>query len=158
MSEPGPARGPRFNHVAMSVAAALIDARGCADLLAFYGEVFGWTEMPTLTEAGKRFVLRAWDNESFVFLEVAAEPMRCPATDHFGISVGTPEELHALLGRARKVRERDPRVEIVEPVVDDFRVLRLHSFTLRYLLPLRIEVQCYEWAPGFGPQSLPGGS
>jgi len=155
MSEPGPARAPRFNHVAMSVAANLIDARGCADLLAFYGEVFGWTEMPTLCEAGKRFVLRAWDNESFVFLEADGEPMRCPAMDHFGMSVGTPAELHALLDRARNYRERDPRVEIAEPGVEDFRVLRLHSFYVRYLLPMRIEVQCYEWAPGFGPQSLP---
>ena len=155
MSEPGTGRAPRFNHVAMSVPAALLDARGCANLLAFYGEVFGWTKMPTLCEAGKRFVLRAWDNESFVFLEADAEPMRCPAMDHFGLSVATPEELHALLDRARNYRERDPRVEIAEPAVADFRVLRLHSCYVRYLLPMRIEVQCYEWAPGFGPQSLP---
>jgi len=30
-------------------------------------------------------------------------------------------------------------------------VLKLHAFYLRYLLPLRIEVQCFEWAAGFGP-------
>jgi len=151
-----PARAPRFNHVALSVPAALLDARGCTDLLSFYGEVFGWTEMPTLKELGKRLVLRAWDNESFVFLEADAEPMRCPATDHFGMSVATVEELRGLLERAQSYRERDPRVEIVESAVDDYRVLRLHSFYLRYLLPMRIEVQCYEWEPGFGPQSLPG--
>ena len=151
-----PARAPRFNHVALSVPAALLDARGCDELLAFYGEVFGWSEMPTLKELGKRLVLRAWDNESFVFLEADAAPMRCPATDHFGMSVATADELGALLERARSYRERDPRVEIFESPVEDYRVLRLHSFYVRYLLPMRIEVQCYEWAPGFGPQSLPG--
>jgi len=151
-----PARAPRFNHVALSVPAELLDARGCSELLAFYGEVFGWSEMPTLAEVGKRFVLRAWDNESFVFLEAGAEPMRCPETDHFGMSVATPEELGALLERARSYRERDPRVEIDESPLEDYKVLRLHSFYVRYLLPMRIEVQCFEWAPGFGPQSLPG--
>jgi hypothetical protein len=156
VSEPAPLRAPRFNHVALSVPAERLDARGCEELLAFYGEVFGWTEMPTLTEVGKRFVLRAWDNETFVFLVADAEPMRCPSMDHFGMSVGTPGELHALLERARRYRERDARVEIVEPAVEDYRVLRLHSFYLRYLLPMSIEVQCYEWAAGFGPQSLPG--
>ena len=155
MSGPAPARAPRFNHVALSVPAASLDARGREELLAFYGEVFGWTEMPTLTEDGRRFVLRAWDNESFVFLAADPEPLRCPADDHLGMSVGTPEELHGLLERARAYRERDARVEIVEPQVDDFRVLRLHSFYVRYLLPLRLEVQCFEWAPGFGPESLP---
>jgi hypothetical protein len=139
----------------MSVPAASLDARGREDLLSFYGEVFGWSEMPTLTEDGKRFVLRAWDNESFVFLVADAEPLRCPRMDHFGMSVGTPEELHALLDRARKYRERDSRVEIEESPVEDHRVLRLHSFYVRFLLPLRIEVQCFEWSPGFGPQSLP---
>lgn len=152
-----PARAPRFNHVALSVPAECIDDRGCKELLAFYGDVFGWTEMPTLTEPGQRFVLRAWDNETFVFLVADSQPMRCPATDHVGMSVGTPEELHALLERARLYRERDPRVEIVEPAIEEYYgVLRLHNFYLRYQLPLSIEVQCFEWSPGFGPQSLPG--
>ena len=57
-----------FNHVAMSVPAALLDAEGRASLLDFFGEVFGWTEMPTLTEDGHRLVLRAHSNEQFVFL------------------------------------------------------------------------------------------
>ena len=52
-----------FNHVAISVPAALLDADGRASLLDFFGEVFGWTEMPTLTEDGHRLVLRAHSNE-----------------------------------------------------------------------------------------------
>jgi len=149
-------QAPRFNHVALSVPAAALDARGCADLLAFYGEVFGWSEMPTLRDPGKRLVLRAWDNEHFVFLEAHADPMRCPAGDHFGMSVATPTELHAIFERARKFRERDPRVEILAPTLEDHHgVLRLHAGYVRYLLPLMLEVQCYEWTPGFGPGSLP---
>ena len=149
-------RMPRFNHVAMSVPADLLGEQGRADMLAFYGEVFGWTEMPTLTKDGELFVLRAYDNEQFVFLVADPKPMRCPKGDHFGLSVETPAELHEMLERARKVRERDPRVEIEGPQVDDFKVLQLHSFYARYLMPLRVEVQCYEWAPGFDGSSQPG--
>jgi hypothetical protein len=146
---------PTFNHVALSVPAELLDERGRADLLRFYGEVFGWSEMPTLTQDRERLVLRAYNNEQFVFLVADPEPLRCPPGDHFGMSVGTPRELHEMLGRARKFRERDARVEIVEPEVEDFKVLKLHNFYVRYLLPLRVEVQCYEWAPGFDGGSLP---
>jgi hypothetical protein len=39
--------------------------------------------------------------------------------------------------------------------VEDFQVLKLHSFYVRYRLPLRIEVQCFEWAEGLGPDSQP---
>ncbi len=148
-------RMPSFNHVAMSVPADLLDEAGRADLLRFHEEVFGWTEMPTLTEDRKRLVLRAYSNEQFVFLVADPEPMRCPGMDHFGMSVGTPRELDEMLDRARKFAERDPRVEIVERQVEDYKVLKLHNFYVRYRLPLMIEVQCYEWAPGIDGTSLP---
>jgi hypothetical protein len=149
-------RTPVFNHVAMSVPAAALDTSGRADLLDFYSEVFGWSEMPTLTEDRKRLVLRVHSNEQFVYLVADDEPMRSPAGDHFGLSVGTPAELDAVLERARAYRGRDERVEIVERTIEDFRVLKLHSFYVRYLMPLMIEVQCYEWADGFDANSLPG--
>jgi len=145
-----------FNHVAISVPASLLGAEGRASLLDFFGEVFGWTEMPTLTEDGHRLVLRAHSNEQFVFLIADAEPMRCPSGDHFGLSVRTPAELDAILERAREYRERDPRVEIDEKTIEDHRVLQLHSFYVGYRLPLKVEVQCFAWADGLGPQSLPG--
>ena len=149
-------RMPSLNHVAMSVPAELLDETGRAELLRFYEEVFGWTEMPSLTEDRQRLVLRVYNNEQFVFLVADPEPMRCPGGDHFGMSVGTPRELDELLERARKFAEHDPRVEIVERKLEDYKVLKLHSFYVRYRLPLMIEVQCYEWAPGIDGTSLPG--
>lgn len=91
---------PRFNHVALSVAPDLLDDSGRGEILDFYGEVFGWTEMPTLT----------------------------------------------------RDRERDERVELVARKVEDYKVLRLHNFYVRFRLPLLTEVQYYEWASGFDDQ------
>ena len=72
---------PTFNHVAMSVPAELLGEEGRTELLDFYADVFGWTEMPTMTEDRQRLVLRAYNHEQFVFLHAAPEPMRCPAED-----------------------------------------------------------------------------
>ena len=148
-------RTPTFNHVAMSVPAGLLDATGRGELLRFYEEIFGWTEMPTMTEDRVRLVLRCYSNEQFVFIIADSDPMACPSGDHFGMSVGTPRELDEMLARAEKFREKDPRVEIVDKQLEDFKVVKLHNFYVRYLLPLMLEVHCYEWAEGIGADSVP---
>ena len=156
MSDPTPRRRmPTLNHVAMSVPADLLAEASRGELLRFYGDVFGWTEMPAMTQDRKRLVLRVHSNEQFVFLIADAQPMACPRMDHFGLSVETPGELYETLERARKFRGRDARVEIVDPEVEDFKVLKLHNFYARFQLPMMVEVQCFEWAPGVGPASLP---
>ncbi|MEN8182518.1 MAG: VOC family protein [Myxococcota bacterium] len=152
MSKPTP--HPRFNHVAMSVPADLLDETGRTEILEFYGEVFGWTEMPTLTRDRELLVLRAYSHEQFVFLMAGAEPMRAGPMDHFGMSVPTLDLLDGMYERAAKRRETDPRVELLERKVEDYKVLSLHSFYVRFRLPLLTEVQCYEWASGFDEQSV----
>lgn len=146
---------PVFNHVAMSLTADALDETGRAEILRFYTNVFGWTEMPTMTEDRKRLVLRVHSNEQFVFLSGGDDPMQCPVGDHFGMSVSSPDELQEILEAARKFKDRDDRVEIDDFTVEDYKVLKLHSFYVRYLLPMRIEVQCFEWADGFDNNSLP---
>ena len=147
---------PRFNHVAMSVPPEVLDERGREAILRFYQEVFGWTEMPGLTRDRERLVLRAHSNEQFVFLVADPEPMRCPQGDHFGLSVASRAELDDLLARAREFQKRDAGVEIEGPQSEDFGVLVLDSFYVRYRLPLRVEVQHFAWAEGLGADSTPG--
>ena len=45
-------------------------------------------------------------------------------------------------------------VELSERTVEDYVAVKLHSFYARYLLPVQVEVQCFEWAPGFSPESV----
>jgi hypothetical protein len=144
---------PTFNHVALTVPPDLLDEAGRSAILSFYGEVFGWDEMPSLTKDRELLVLRARSNEQFVFLQASAEPMRCSGGEHFGMSVATPAELDTLFERARRRREADPDVELVERKVDDFTAVKLHSFYVRYRLPMMIEIQCFEWMPGFDAAS-----
>lgn len=147
---------PRFNHVALTVPADALDGPGRAALLAFYGEVFGWTEMPTMTRDRELLVLRTWSHEEFVYLHAAGVPMRCGPTEHVGMSVATEAELDALYERASKCAERDAEVELTPRSTEDFTVVKLHAFYVRYRLPVSFEVQCFAWAPGFGPHFMPG--
>ena len=104
---------PRFNHVAMSVTADLLQPAGRAELTAFYGDVFGWQELPTETVDGQKLVFGVHTVEQFVFLIADDPPMTCPRLDHYGLSVQTEAELDAVLAKARAWQARDERVDII---------------------------------------------
>lgn len=142
---------PRFNHVAMSVPSSTLDDTGRAEIVGFYRDVFGWEEMPTMTKPGERLVLQAYSYDQFVFLIAEDEPMSCPRMDHFGMSVDTLDELHAFHRRAKEIAADDDRVDLIDVDLDDFGFLKLHSFYVRFLLPMMIEVQHWEWAEGAAP-------
>lgn len=140
-----PSRMPTFNHVAMSLPADQLDADGRKAIVDFYGEVFGWEELPTQTVDRKQLVLSAHSYEQFVFLIAEDSPMAAPRLDHFGLSVGSLDELRAAHARAVAYRERDGRVDVIDPAVEDHQVLKLHNFYVGYLLPLMVEVQHWEF-------------
>ncbi len=138
--------GPtRFNHVAMSMPAASLDEQNRADITAFYGEVFGWVEHPTMTEDRTRLVMGVHSYDQFVFLIADEEPMHAPRLDHFGLAVDTVDQLHEVLARAKAYAERDERVDIIDYQVEDHGPLKLHNFYVGYLLPMMVEVQCFEF-------------
>ena len=140
MSDTKP-RAPRFNHVAMSLSADLLGPDGRADIVAFYSEVFGFEEIPSMTEDGRRLVLSAHTYEQFVFLIADDDPMKCPRMDHYGLSVGTIEELEEALDRAKAYQEKDDRVQVVDRSLDDYGGLKIHSFYAGFLLPMMVELQ-----------------
>lgn len=139
-------RLPRFNHVAMSIPADLLGAEGRKQLCDFYGEVFGWVELPTETVDGQKLVFGVHTVEQFVFLIADDPPMTCPRLDHFGLSVGTEAELDAILARAKAYRERDDRVDIIDKKTDDHGMLAITAIYVRYLLPMMVEIQYWKYA------------
>jgi len=138
-------RKPRFNHVAMSLPSELLGAEHRKEIVSFYEDVFGWNEQPVMTLDGQRLVLSAYTYEQFVFLIADDSPRACPRLDHFGISVATEDELDDMLARARRYQEHDDRVDIVDKKVDDHGMLAITSFYVRYLLPMMVEVQWWDF-------------
>jgi hypothetical protein len=138
-------RSPRFNHVAMSLPADLLGDEGRRDIVHFYDEVFGWKELPTETVDREKLVLSAYTYEQFVFLIADDPPMTAPRLDHFGMSVATEQELDDMLGRAKAFHARDDRVDIVDKELTDHGMLAITSFYVRYLLPMMVEVQWWDF-------------
>jgi hypothetical protein len=141
-----PAGVPRFNHVAMSVPADLLAEDSRRDITRFWGEVFGFEELPTMTEDRHRLVLSCVHWEQFVFLIAEDEPMRCPRLDHFGLSVSSLDDLTGAWERAKAFREHDDRVDIIDPSVDDHEVVKIHSIYVGYIIPMMCELQYWEFA------------
>jgi hypothetical protein len=138
-------RKPRLNHVAMSLPADLLDEQHRRLIVDFYTDVFGFVELPMLTEDRHRLVLQVHDIEQFLFLIAEEEPMRCPRLDHWGVSVGEESELDDILARAVAWKARDDRVDIVDKKVDDHGMLAITSIYVRYLLPMMLEVQWWDY-------------
>ena len=136
---------PRLNHVAISVDPAVLDDGGRAALLAFFGEVFGWTEGDNSGETGNPLILYTGTFGQFVYLLPADPFLSAPPLDHFGLEVATVAELTAIVERARDYQARDGDVRIIDVHSRTTRGTT-HDYTLTsayigYRLPLMIELQ-----------------
>ncbi len=138
-------RRPTLNHVAISMARSVLDERGRADILSFYGDVFDWSEGDNTGEPGNPLILYTGAFAQFVYLLPSDEPLTAPALDHFGVQVRTLDELHQIVRRAQRYVERDERVRIIDvhartthgPTHDH----TLTSAYIGFVLPLMVEVQ-----------------
>ncbi|MGP0031721.1 MAG: hypothetical protein ACLPVF_14585 [Acidimicrobiales bacterium] len=140
---------PRINHVAISVDAALLDPEGRATLLAYFSEVFGWTEGDNTGETGNPLILYTGSLRQFLYLLPAAQDfLVAPPLDHFGLEVSSVGELEAILARAREYQQKDDRVRIIDigtmvthGPTDDYTLTNAY---IGFVLPLMIELQHIE--------------
>src|SRR5829696_4201046 len=93
---------------------AVLDDRGRADILAFYGDVFGWSKGDNTGEAGNPLILYTGAFGQFVYLLPGDPPLTAPAVDHFGMQIHTLDELHEIVGRAKQHAASDDRVRIID--------------------------------------------
>lgn len=142
---------PRLNHVAISIDPSVLDEQGRADVIAFYGEVFGWTEGDNTGEKGNPLILYTGAFGQFVYLLPAIPPLQAPPLDHFGLQVSSLDELDGIVERARAFGEHDDRVRVIERsarvthgTTDDYT---LTSAYVGFVLPLMIELQHLEREP-----------
>jgi hypothetical protein len=93
----------KLNHVAMSVPPHLLNESTRADIVAFYGRVFGWREQ-TLDEPGNPLVIRVGVQPTqFVFVQPdAGDAMQPGRTDHLGVEVSSEEAVDEIVTAARR--------------------------------------------------------
>src|SRR5262249_15204220 len=115
-------------------------------------DLFGWEslDVPILGQVG---LLLRTDPETSQFILVTEQRkhMSSPGYDHLGLLYDRRDEVDALLEKARKWQERDPRGGIKE--YEDLRTggTNVHAFYVRFLLPIWFDVQTIEYDPGHEP-------
>src|ERR1043166_9834550 len=95
----GPAfasRKPRINHVAMSLAPDDLDEEHRRLRAEFLTDVFGFYDLPMLTEDKHRQVFQVHNIEQFVFLIADDPPMTCARLDPFALSARAESELNEI--------------------------------------------------------------
>jgi len=136
---------PRLNHVAFTMDAAALDDAGRAQILDFYGEVFGWTEGDNSMEDGNPLILYTGEFAQFVYLLPGSDPLTCPSLDHFGFQVATREELEAIVERAKARQATDDRVKLIDVksrlTHGEASQYELTSAYIGFLLPFMVELQ-----------------
>ena len=141
-----PSGPPRFNHVAMSMPADLLGEESRREICHFFDQVLGFEEMPTMTEDRHRLILSCVHWDQFIFLIAEPDPMKCPRMDHFGLAVGSLDELQGIQERAEAFRKLDDRLDLIDLHVDDQKVVKIHSLYMKYILPMMCEIQYWEFA------------
>ena len=139
---------PTLNHVAISMDPALLDDRGRAELLDFYGDVFGWTEGDNTGEAGNPLILYTGAFAQFVYLLPGDPYLQAPAMDHFGVQVASLEQLHSIVDKAKAWQAGDERVTVIDVHARTTQG-PTHDYTLTsayigFVLPLLVELQHLE--------------
>ena len=146
MSKGDPA--PTLNHVAISMDPALLDDAGRAELLDFYGDVFGWTEGDNTGEAGNPLILYTGAFAQFIYLLPGEPYLQAPAMDHFGVQVASLEQLQSIVDKAKARQARDERVTLIDVHARTTQG-PTHDYTLTsayigFVLPLLVELQHLE--------------
>jgi hypothetical protein len=136
---------PRLNHVAISMDPAILDEKGRAEILDFYGDVFGWTQGDNTGESGNPLIMMTGAFGEFVYLLPGDPWLVSPRLDHFGLQVTELAQLESILDRAKARAELDDRVSVIDI---DSRTTHgpTHDYVLTnayvgFVLPLMVELQ-----------------
>ena len=143
----------RINHLELTLPPGTLE-REKANLNAFYSDVFGFEgiEVPMVQLDCPKYLLR-FDPESsqFLFLTEEKDALQSTSFDHIGLLLDDRAAVDAAYEKCRQWQARDERVEIMELQDMDAAMVNNHSFYVRYILPLWIELQALEFRPGFEP-------
>ncbi|HTL84239.1 MAG TPA: hypothetical protein VL856_03600, partial [Acidimicrobiia bacterium] len=104
----------KLNHVAITMEPDALDDAARAEILEFYGDVFGWIEGDNTGEEGDPLILYTGAFGQFVYLLPGDPALTAPPLDHFGVLVDTIDELQEIAGKVQRWCDRDERVRFID--------------------------------------------
>jgi hypothetical protein len=133
----------RFDHMELSVPVGTLTTSLKEELDAFYGSIFGWSGFD-IDVAGHACRLLMCGSNQFIQLLESEHPITSPGHDHVGLLFDTPQEVDDLLNSCERYAEKDDRVVVDRREDLAYPGLTVHSFYVRYLLPLCFDVHSQE--------------
>jgi hypothetical protein len=124
-----------LSHVAMSVPEGTLTDEYRADVLEFYGKLFGWREIESLRLPDRLTI--SIGGSCYINLRERPEVMVCHGYEHFGVLVDSVPELEQLWSELAQ-EQREMHLEPLSIADEGFG-----SFRFRYLLPMAVEVQFF---------------
>jgi hypothetical protein len=118
-----------ITHVAMSVPAGTLTDEFCAEVLGFYGGVFGWKSMDGFRQPDRLTIAVA--PQAYVNLR-ERDDFATIGYEHFGVMVESKDALDTL------------RDEVTSRGVDVEDSPASQLFRFKHLLPMAIEVQYFD--------------
>ena len=142
----------RFNHIALSLPpGSLAEYRDGIEK--FYGGVLGANVFDY--DGAGNFLIISFDegfpSQSFV-LDESPDYMRAPGFDHVGLEYETYEEVDAIIAACQEFKKTDDRVEINEVSDGADAGYSFRACYVKYLLPMRLDIQALRWEPGAEPK------
>lgn len=128
-------RSRNLTHVAMGVPQGTLTEDFRARLLEFYGRVLGWSEMKSLRHPDRLTI--SVGASSYINVRELSEPMVTHGYEHFGVLLGSANDLQALWNDLAK-EDQDVELEPLLPTDQGEG-----SFRFRFLLPMAVEAQFY---------------
>ena len=136
----------RFNHMEMTFPLGTLTATFRDDIDAFYGLDLR-LERARHRGRGKSCHLLTAEPDQFILLAESDKPMSSPGHDHLGLLQDTREEVDELFAACERYAEKDDRVHIkrYDDLVYTGRIV--HTFYVKYLLPIYFDVHSFERPP-----------
>lgn len=143
---------PRFNHIALSMPPGSL-AEHRADIEKFYGGVLG-ANVFNYEGAGNLLIVsfdEGFPSQSLVLNE-AEDFMQAPGFDHIGLEYETYEEVDSIIAACREFEKRDDRIQIDELPDGKDDGYEFRACYVKYLLPMRLDIQALKWEQGREPK------
>jgi hypothetical protein len=136
----------RFDHMELTFPRGGLTRTLREEIDAFYGSIFGWSALDTEV-AGQACHLLTAEPDQFILLAESNTPMHSPGYDHLGLLQHSREEVDELLAACERYADKDERVQVKrnEDLIYPGRIV--HTFYVKYLLPVYFDVHSFERPP-----------
>ena len=133
----------RFDHMELTVPVGTLTTTLRREIDDFYGSIFGWSGFD-IDVAGRPCRLLMCGSDQFIQLLESELPVQSPGSDHLGLLLDSRQDVDDALAACERYAESDDRVSIERRQDLAYPGLTVHTFYVKYLLPISFDVHSQE--------------